>query len=332
MTSTPTSTTTPTSPSTTSAPRAPTTGVVLVTGGGRGLGRMTARALAGTGSAVALVARSGDELDETVDQIRREGGVAAAARADVTDSDGMAMAVADLERQLGPVDVLINNAGVVGPVGPLWENDPRSWWATMDVNVRGLVLATQLVLPAMVARRRGRIINVASQAGVHRWPLVSAYSVSKAAVAKLSENLAHEVRRYGISVFSVHPGLLPIGMTETVADAAPSSPYEDQVRRWAMNELRSGRGADPGQAVELLVRLAAGDADPLSGRHLSVDDDLDALLAHLPEVLRDDLYVLRPDRLRAAVTHRHSGSLPAYVRGRPAGMWRAALRRNRREG
>jgi len=155
------------------------------------------------------------------------------------------------------------------------------------------------VLPEMVARRRGRIINVTSQAGAYRWPLVSGYSVSKAAVVKLSENLAHETSRHGISVFSVHPGLLPIGMTTTVADSVPTSAHADHVRRWALDQLAEGRGAEPEAAIELILRLAAGDADSLTGRHLSVHDDLDALLARVQEVRRRDLYVLRPEPLIA---------------------------------
>jgi NAD(P)-dependent dehydrogenase (short-subunit alcohol dehydrogenase family) len=217
----------------------------------------------------------------------------------VTDAAGLAAAVADLRTQLGPIDVLVNNAGILGPIGPLWEVDADEWWATMDVNVRGLVLCSQLVLPEMVARRRGRIINVTSQAGAYRWPLVSGYSVSKAAVVKLSENLAHETSRHGISVFSVHPGLLPIGMTTTVADSVPTSAHADHVRRWALDQLAEGRGAEPEAAIELILRLAAGDADSLTGRHLSVHDDLDALLARVQEVQRRDLYVLRPEPLIA---------------------------------
>jgi NAD(P)-dependent dehydrogenase (short-subunit alcohol dehydrogenase family) len=304
------------------------TAVALITGGGRGIGRLLAQGLSATGTAVALVARSGDELDETVELVERAGGTAAAVPADVTDPTDLASAVADLRRRLGPVDLLINNAGVVGPIGPLWETDARDWWATLDVNLRGIVLTTGLVLPEMVAQRRGRIINMTSQAGAHRWPLVSAYSVSKAAVVKLSENLAHETARHGISVFSVHPGLLPIGMSEDIATRPPATAYEAHVRDWAMRELDAGRGADPEQAVALVVRLAAGDADALSGRHLSVHDDLDAVLARLPEVHAGDLYVLRPDRLRARA--RSARSLrrpagPAYLRGRRADVWRAAL-------
>ena len=271
--------------------------VALVTGGGRGIGQLVARAFADAGAAVALVARSESELANTVELIEATGGTAAAAAADVTDAAGMAATVADLRRQLGPIDLLVNNAGIMGPVGPLWEIDPVEWWTTMDVNVRGIVLCSQLVLPDMVAANRGRIINITSQAGVHRWPLVSAYSVSKAAVVKLTENLALETSRHGIGVFSVHPGLLPIGISETFAAHTPTTSHEARIRRWALNELAEGRGADPARAVELLLRLAAGDGDVLSGRHLSVHDDLDAVLAHLPEVRDRDLYVLRPERL-----------------------------------
>ena len=118
-------------------------------------------------------------------------------------------AVADLRHQLGPVDLLVNNAGILGPAGPLWELELDEWWTTMDVNVRGLVLATQLVLPDMVAAGRGRIINITSQAGVHRWPLASAYSVSKAAVVKLTENLALETRRHGVERLQRPPRAAP---------------------------------------------------------------------------------------------------------------------------
>jgi len=274
--------------------------VVLVTGAGRGIGRRLARRLAEHGAALALVARSGDELAETRDLIEAAGGVAAAAQADVTDAAGLRAAFEGLRRRLGQIDVLVNNAGILGPIGPLWEVDADEWWATMDVNVRGTVLASNLVLPAMVAAQRGRIINITSQAGVHRWPFVSGYSVSKAAVVKLTENLALEVKHDSVSVFSVHPGLLPIGMSESVAAHQPTSAYEALVRDWTAAEIAHGRGAEPERAIDLLVRLAAGDGDRLSGRHLSVHDDLDAVLRNVAEVRAHDLYVLRPERLPLA--------------------------------
>ena len=272
--------------------------VAVITGAGRGIGRLLAARLAARGASVGLVARSADQLAATRTVIEATGGIVAVARADVTDAHELAMAFAGLRDILGPTDVLVNNAGVLGPIGPLWELDVNEWWATMDVNVRGTVLASRLVLPQMIAAGHGRIINITSEAGVHRWPLVSGYSVSKAAVVKLSENLARETQRHGISVFSVHPGLLPIGMGETMAAHEPDSAHELAIREWTMHQLADGRGADPAKAIDLLVRIAAGDADRLSGRHLSVHDDLDAVLRRVDEVRAGDLYVLRPERLR----------------------------------
>ena len=213
-----------------------------------------------------------------------------------------------IRRALGPIDLLVNNAGVVGPIGPLWEIDPDDWWTTFDVNLRGMVLASQLVLPEMVAMQRGRIVNMSSQAGVHRWPLVSAYSVSKAAAAKLSENLAHETRRHGISVFSVHPGLLVrSGWARPCTTSCPRPRTRPTSEPGRSTSSRSATPTTPTDAVRLIARLARGDGDVLTGRHLSVRDDLDALLEHHDEVSDRDLYVLRPERLdRAAQTTRRS--------------------------
>ena len=177
---------------------------------------MAALHLARAGAAVGIVARSSEELATSLTLIEEQGGVAAAATADVTDRRAMTTAIEQLRRELGPVDILVNNAGIVGPIGPMWEVDLDAWWRAMEVNVRGILIGTQLVLPEMVERRHGRILNMTSQAGAYRWPMVSGYSVSKAAVVKLTENLARETSRYGVSVFSVHPGLLPIGMSDAI--------------------------------------------------------------------------------------------------------------------
>ena len=275
--------------------------VALVTGGGRGIGRMVAEAFGRAGVAVGVVARSGAELDETVDLVRRVGGTAAAARADVSDDRALGRAVSELRDALGPPDILVNNAGILGPIGPTWEVDEGDWWRTMEVNVRGVVNTANHVVPDMIARGGGRILNITSQAGAYRWPMVSAYSVSKAAVAKFSENLALEARRHGVIVFSVHPGLLPIGLAESAFTVEPAvgSP-EWRVLQWAREEIRAGRGADPDVAVRFILRLAAGDADALSGRHLSVHDDIDTLLAEIATVEGHDLYLLHPRRLPPA--------------------------------
>ena len=268
--------------------------VSVITGGGRGIGRVLARALADAGAAVGLIARSADELAQTVRLVTDADGTAAAACADVTDGHAVAEAIDALRRQLGPADLLVNNAGVSGPFGDVWQVDAGDWWRAVEINLRGAFLCSQAVLPGMTARGAGRIVNITSQAGVFRWPQVSAYSVSKAAVIKFTENLAAEAGRSGVRAFSVHPGLTPIGLTErALADAAPAGSAEARMYAWVRQELAAGRGAEPALAARLVIRLATGDADRLSGCHLSVHDDLDAILACGPDV-RDRYQLRRP--------------------------------------
>ena len=208
----------------------------------------------------------------------------AAATADVSDEAATAAAVAAHRRRLGPVDALINNAGISGPVGPLWETDAAQWWRTIEVNLGGAFALTRLVLPEMIAAGRNRIINITSHAAVHRWPLVSAYVASKAALVKLTETLAAETRPHGVSVFSVDPGVLPIGLSDTAlaSTADPNTP-QGRVFGWIRRQLATGHGADPDHAARLILELATGKGDPLSGRHLTVADDLDTLLARIEQ-------------------------------------------------
>jgi len=269
--------------------------VALVSGGGRGVGRLLGARLAGAGAAVGLIARSADELAAAAGEINRAGGTAAAAVADVADHRAAVAAVSELRHKLGTADILINNAGISGPVGPLWQAQTAEWWRAIEVNLGGAFILTQLALAHMIPAGKGRIINITSYAGVYRWPLLSAYAASKAALVKLTETLAEETRPHGVSVFSVDPGLLPIGLGQAAlrASAGRETPA-GRVQRWIRDQLAAGRGADPEEAARLIIALASGRADRLSGRHLSVTDNLDALLPRIDQIERDDLHTLRP--------------------------------------
>jgi acyl-CoA synthetase (AMP-forming)/AMP-acid ligase II/NAD(P)-dependent dehydrogenase (short-subunit alcohol dehydrogenase family) len=268
--------------------------VAVVSGGGRGVGRLVAASLASAGAAVGLIARTPSELAATVTAIERAGGVAAGVAADLTDPDATAAAVAELRERLGRAELLINNAGISGPCGLLWETDPAQWWRTFEVNLGGAYALTRLVLPGMIAAGQGRIINITSHAGLYRWPLMSAYAASKAALVKLTETLAAETRPHGVAVFSVDPGLLPIGLSErAVSSTADPRTAEGQVFGWIRDQLASGRGADPAAAARLILSLAGGGADRLSGRHFCAADDVGALVAEIERIERDDLYTLR---------------------------------------
>jgi short chain dehydrogenase len=139
-----------------------TDSVALVTGGGRGIGRAIALALAREGAAIAIAARSPEELGRTLAELHVIHGRAIAVRADVTDRAAVERTVADTEARLGPIDFLVNNAGSASTVGPIWEVDPDEWWREVEVNLRGPLLCARAVLPGMIARRRGRIVNMAS--------------------------------------------------------------------------------------------------------------------------------------------------------------------------
>jgi NAD(P)-dependent dehydrogenase (short-subunit alcohol dehydrogenase family) len=268
--------------------------VAVVTGGGYGLGRTIAQRLAAAGASVAVVARTEERLAETVSLIEDAGGRALAAPADVTDQAAVELALDTAESELGPVTLLVNNASVAGPVAPFWDCEPADWWEAVEINLRGTALCSHLVLPRLVERREGRIVNMTSNAGVYRWPYLSAYSISKAAIVKLTENVAAEARKYGVRLFAVNPGMLRIGMTESLleADVPPDHPVA-LVAKWFAQELDAGRGQTPERGAELVAQLASGRADALSGRYLSAEDDLDELLARAGAIRREDLYTLR---------------------------------------
>jgi NAD(P)-dependent dehydrogenase (short-subunit alcohol dehydrogenase family) len=150
--------------------------------------------------------------------------------------------------------------------------DPADWWRTLEINLGGAFELTRIVLPGMIAAGHGQILNITSNAGVYRWPLVSAYATSKAALVKLTENLAAETRRHGVSVLSVDPGLLPIGLTQQKrnSEPAPGTP-EGRIAAWTRDRIASGRGADPYQAARLILparaRLRRPSVRPPSHRH-----------------------------------------------------------------
>jgi len=259
--------------------------VALVTGGGRGIGRAIAACLAAAGAAVAVVARSDEQLAETVGLIERGGGRALAVAADVTDRAAVERAVRATRQELGPIDLLVNDAAVVS-IAPIWEADPDEWWRCLEVNLFGTFLCTRAVLPEMIARRRGRIVNVASGAAYSDHPYLSAYASSKAAVVRFTSNLAAETGEHGLAAFAISPGGVDTTMQAEVA-LAPSPEWQ----RW--------RSARPQQFVpaewagRLVVALASGRADRLTGRMLSIDDDIDDLVQRVDQVARDDLFVVR---------------------------------------
>ena len=263
--------------------------VAVVTGAGRGLGRAMAARLAADGARVAAVSRTASELDDAVRAIGAAGGEAHAFVADVTSPESVARVMDDVERALGPIDVLVNNAGHGGTPGPVWELDPDDWWRTQTVNVRGPFLCMRAALARMVPRGSGRIVNVSSRAGNVGIPYASAYATSKVALTRLTEIAAAEAKPHGVHVFAIEPGTVRTAMTERLLESAAGRTWLP----WYRETFDTGRDASPDDGAALVARLAAGHADALAGRFLSRADDLDALVAEAEAIVRDGRLVLR---------------------------------------
>ncbi|MFM9441280.1 SDR family NAD(P)-dependent oxidoreductase [Streptomyces acidiscabies] len=250
---------------------------VLVTGAAGGLGRAVAEAVHAAGGDLVLTTRTPKSQSVAAAGLD-QGPRVVTAVADVTNDAELAAAVKLATDRLGGIDVLVNNAGVPGPAGPVWESDPAQWQRAMDVNLGGTLAACRAVIPGMIERGRGRVVTISSHAGHTRWPYVSAYSVSKAAVNKLTENLAIELLPHDIAAFAYHPGLLDVGI-----GAAPTeetgNPWQRRVDSWLAAQRRAGRYTALPDALGNLLRLIGGEADALTGRYLTYEDDLAALVA-----------------------------------------------------
>jgi NAD(P)-dependent dehydrogenase (short-subunit alcohol dehydrogenase family) len=258
--------------------------IVLITGGSRGLGRAFAEALAGAGAHVVITARSAHELQHTVDTIRQHGGQATAMPIDVTEATAVQQAVTVIEDQIGSIDLLINNAGTFRAFGTLATIDPDDWWREVEINVRGPFLCTHAVLPGMIQRGRGRIINLASGAGLQPFETISAYNLSKTAVIRLTESTALETQAYGISVFAIHPGTVRTPMNAYVVESPIVAAQAPRVRQWFDQVYAAQQDTPILQAVELVLALARGQADTLTGCYISVEDDLNTLIEQADQI------------------------------------------------
>ncbi len=246
--------------------------VALVTGGGRGIGLSIACELTEAGARVAVSARTRGQLEQAASGIG-----ALAVAGDVSRADDVAEMVRETERTLGPIDLLVANAGIGGSDAATLDTSPEDWWHVFEVNVLGTYLCCRAVLPGMIERGGGRIVIIGSGASylpVRSGGLGNNYGPSKAAVGRFAEYLAAEVGPKGVSVFLISPGLVQTEMTGSFGPNAP----------WTPPEL----------APQLVRVLASGRADRLAGRYLHAGhDDIEALIVRADEVVEDDLNAIR---------------------------------------
>jgi NAD(P)-dependent dehydrogenase (short-subunit alcohol dehydrogenase family) len=266
----------------------------VVTGGSRGLGLAVAGAFAAEGADVLICARGGEALEKARASLsaRAPGRRVLSAAADVSRPEDAERLVTTAVDAFGRLDVLINNAGVYGPMGPLEDVDWGEWTRAIEINVMGTVLPCRSALPHMKKAGRGKIINLSGGGATAPMPRISAYAASKAAVVRFTETLAEEVRADGIDVNAVAPGALNTRLLEEVLAAGVDKVGTDYYKK-ALKQKEEG-GASLEKAAALCVFLASAASDGLTGKLISaVWDPWETLPDHAASLAKSDIYTLR---------------------------------------
>lgn len=249
----------------------------LVTGASRGLGQQVALRLAAAGAHVAIVARSQAGLQETARKIESAGGRVAVFGADVQDSGHVDRLREHVAEQCGDPSILVNAAGVFGPIQLIKDTNPQRWIETLMINTIGPYLTCRAFAGGMIASGWGRIVNFSSAAALHTpGPLNSAYGTSKVALNQLTRHLATELSGTGVTANVIHPGDVKTEMWAAIRDEASKlGPEADGYRKWVHWVDETG-GDDPAKAADLVLRLTSDDAASINGQFLWIENPLQA--------------------------------------------------------
>lgn len=275
--------------------------VAIITGAGRGIGEAIALAFARQRAKLVLVARTTSELEKVAADIRRLGAEAIVAAGDVSRQQEVNQIVSAALGEYGRVDVLVNAAAIHGPIGCLWEADAERWISAVQVNLLGTFLCCRAVIPHMMANGGGKIINFSGGGATSPSPRLSAYGVSKAAIVRLTETLAAELKEFNIQVNAIAPGMVDTHIHDDVLAAGERAGEHLQ----EVLHMRGSHESVPAELpAELAVFLASRKADGLSGKLIAAphddwqhwDDQRIAELMSMPwlTLRRIDAFTLKP--------------------------------------
>jgi 3-oxoacyl-[acyl-carrier protein] reductase len=242
--------------------------VVLVTGAASGMGRAIAHLFADEGAKVAVTDRDAHGVDAVAGEIVSAGGVATGWTLDVVDADAIVQVVGEVAQQLGPVDVLVNDAGVSIPVEIGGDGFERAWEATLAVNLTAPARMIRACLADLVRDKAGRVVNIASTEGLGATAFLSPYTASKHGVVGLTRSLACELGPHGVTVNCICPGPISTGMTAPIPD--------DAKERFARRRVPLRRYGDPEEVAHMVLSLALPAASYVNGAVITVDGGLSA--------------------------------------------------------
>lgn len=268
----------------------------IITGGNQGLGRIIAETFVHTGASVLLTARGEDLLQSVVTELRSvatlPGQSVHGMRGDIANAESCHAVVTRATELFGSVTALVNNAGVYGPMGPIEEVDWQEWVEAIQINLCGTVLMCREVIPLMRKQGYGKIVNLSGGGATAPLPRISAYAASKAAVVRLTETFAEELREAHVDVNAIAPGALNTRLLDQVLEAGPEkvgqSFYDRSLKQ------RDDGGAPLEKGANLAVYLASAASDGITGRLFSaLWDDWANLAQHRDELSKSDIYTLR---------------------------------------
>ncbi|HMD49777.1 MAG TPA: SDR family oxidoreductase [Bryobacteraceae bacterium] len=267
----------------------------VVTGASQGLGYAIARRFVQEGASVLLCSRTAGDLDAAAERVRAAaapGAQVLAERADVSSEADVGRLATIIETQFGKLDILVSNAGVLGPKGAIDEVAWSDWSLAISINLMGTVLCCRAFLPLLRQSARGKILLVSGGGATKPRPFLSAYAASKAAVVRFGENLSEELREAGIDVNSIAPGALNTRLLEEVLAAGPEKVGRSEYEA-ALRQKQSG-GSPVERGAELCVYLASSDSDGITGKLISaVWDPWTDFAAHRQDLEKTDIYTLR---------------------------------------
>jgi 3-oxoacyl-[acyl-carrier protein] reductase len=267
----------------------------LITGGSQGLGEAIAEAYVREGANLVICARDEERLVETRDRLKQlaaGGQQVLSMRCDVSSEPEVQDLISLAEAKLGPLDILVNNAGIYGPMGPSESVPLKEWMRAIEINLYGVLLPCRAVIPSFKQRGRGKIIIVSGGGATNPLPNISSYAASKAAVVRLMETLAEELRPFHVDVNAIAPGALATRLVDEVLAAGPAKvghAFYEKNLKWK----REG-ATPPALGANLSVYLASQESDGITGKLISAQWDPWAKLhEHRDELAKSDIYCLR---------------------------------------